>query len=191
MRLNVRRLIVSLAALIAALGAMHPLRGQTIVAGPTTAELTGAAGDRITVPIAIDMTGAPGINLGAYRITFSWNPTGLSFVNATGGTFGSPVFNSEAAESSGVLQFAAASATGANGIFTLANVTLDVNATISGAFTVVFDELTDPLNLAAPVPLSTPLTVQVEFISSVSGAFTSSVSPLPTVRTENVFEPDN
>jgi len=136
-----RRLIVSLAACVAVAGGMSPLHGQTIVAGPTTAELTGAAGDRVTVPIAVDMTGAPGIELGAYRITFSWNPAGFSFVNATSGTFGSPVFNSESA-GSGVLQCAAASATGANGIFTLANVTLEVDATISGAFTVVFDELT-------------------------------------------------
>ncbi len=135
------RLIASLTVCLTVVGMTRPLRAQTIVAGPTTAELTGAAGDRVTVPIAIDMTGASGIALGSYRITFSWNPAGFSFVNATGGTFGSPVFNSESA-SSGVLQFAAASAAGANGIFTLANVALEVAATISGSFTVVFEELT-------------------------------------------------
>ena len=68
------RLIAPLAVLVIVAGGVEQVSGQTIVAGPTTAELTGAAGDRITVPVGIDTTGAPGINLGAYRITFSWNP---------------------------------------------------------------------------------------------------------------------
>jgi uncharacterized protein YjdB len=158
-----RRLTISLAALTAAAGMVSPAHTQTIVAGPTTGELTAAAGERVTVPIAIDMTGAPGINMGAYRLRLSWSPIGFNFVSASGGTFASPVFNSDSADS-GVLRFAAASAAGASGIFTLADVTLEVQATVSDTFRVAFDELTAASSFQDLLP----------FLTVTSGSFCGS-----------------
>ncbi|GBD31484.1 hypothetical protein HRbin33_00443 [bacterium HR33] len=119
-----------------------PAAGQiTVVAGPTTTEITAAVGESVTVPIAVDMTAAPGVKLGAYRLSFRWNPALLRFVATAGGAFGSPVFNTDSA-AQGVVKFSAAAATGATGIVNLGGVTLEVLSTgAADTFDLAFQEL--------------------------------------------------
>ena len=79
--------VVLAVALTVVVGLARPIAAQVIVAGPTTSDLLASIGDRVTMPIAIDMTGAGGYNLGAFRARFSWNPLVFDLVDATGGTF--------------------------------------------------------------------------------------------------------
>lgn len=121
---------------------VRPAGGQiTVVAGPATTEVTATPGSRITVPIAVDMSGAPGVKLGAYRLSFRWNPTLLGFVATAGGGFGSPVFNTDSV-AQGTIKFSAAVATGASGIVNLGGVTLEVLSTAAAdTFDLSFQEL--------------------------------------------------
>ncbi len=144
-------------------GALRPAPAQVIVAGPTTSDLDAVLGNRVTVPVAIDMTGASGFDLGAYRVRFTWNPNVFSYVSASGGTFAAPVFNADTA-AAGVLRFAAASAAGANGLFTLADITLEVLATDPDTFRVQFEELTAAGTFDDLLP----------FLTVTSGAFCGS-----------------
>lgn len=135
-----------MASLLGALGATGLLAraaaGQiTVVAGPATTEVTATPGSRVTIPIAVDMSGAPGVKLGAYRLSFRWNPTLLEFVTTAGGTFGSPVFNTDSA-AQGVIKFGAAAPAGATGIVNLGGVTLEVLSTAAAdTFDLAFQEL--------------------------------------------------
>jgi len=152
--------VVLAVTLTVAAGLARPVAAQVIVAGPTTSDLLASVGDRVTMPIAIDMTGASGYDLGAFRARFSWNPLLFNLVGATGGTFAAPVFNTDSA-SQGVVRFAAASANGGNGIFTLANITLEVVATAADTFRVAFEELT----------ASGTFTDLLPFLTVTTGAF--------------------
>lgn len=125
---------------LAALG--RPAQGQTtIVAGPTTTEIVASVGQQVTVPIAVDLTGAPGVKLGAYRLSFRWNPSLLSFVATAGGSFGAPVFNTDSA-AQGVVKLAAAVPSGASGVVQLGGVTLEVRSIeAADTFDLAFQEL--------------------------------------------------
>ncbi len=121
---------------------VKPAAGQiTVVAGPAAREVTATAGELVTVPIAVDMTAAPGVKLGAYRLSFRWNPALLQLVATAGGAFGAPVFNTDSA-AQGVVKFSAAVAAGATGIVNLGGVTLKVLSTASAdTFELAFQEL--------------------------------------------------
>ena len=112
--------MVATAPLLVAALATHPVAGQ-IVAGPTTSQLLADTNVRVTIPIAADLGDTI---LGAYRLTFRWNPARFAFAGVSAGTFGSPVFNIDSA--AGTAQFAAASAPGASGQIVLGNVSLKV-----------------------------------------------------------------
>ncbi|HWP37134.1 MAG TPA: Ig-like domain-containing protein, partial [Gemmatimonadales bacterium] len=115
---------------------------QTIVAGPATTELQGVAGERLTMPIAVDLTGAPGTRLGAYRLSVRWKPSLLKFVAAGGAAFAAPVLNTDSA-AQGVVKWAAANAAGATGFFTLGSVTFEVlNTAQADTLKLAFQEMT-------------------------------------------------
>lgn len=157
MRRAAFRPAVLTATLVVAVGVARPTAAQVIVAGPTTSDLLAQVGDRVTMPIAIDMTGASAYDLGAFRARFSWNPLLFDYVNATPGTFGSAVFNADSSPQ-GVVRFAAANPSGANGIFTLANITLEVVATAPDTFRVAFNELSASTSFTDLLPFLTVTT---------------------------------
>ena len=142
------RLVATAPLLVAAL-ATHPVAGQ-IVAGPTTSQLLADTNVRVTIPIAADLGDTI---LGAYRLTFRWNPARFAFAGVSAGTFGSPVFNIDSA--AGTAQFAAASATGASGQIVLGNVSLKVLAVEADSFTVAFAELRAARTFQDLLPLLT------------------------------------
>jgi hypothetical protein len=120
----------------------RPAEGQIrVVAGPTTTEVVASVGQRVTLPVAVDMTGAGGTKLGAYRLSLRWDPELLRFSGAAGGAFGAPVFNTDSA-AQGVVKFAAAVPGGADGIVNLGGVTLEVVSTrAADTFDLAFQEL--------------------------------------------------
>jgi hypothetical protein len=119
----------------------RPAAGQTIVAGPTTTALTAAPGERVALPIAIDLTGAPGVSLGSFRLSLRFNPTLLKVIGTAPGAFAAPVFNTDSG-AQGVVKFAGANATGATGFFTLGSVLFEALSTVAGdTLRVAFQEL--------------------------------------------------
>ena len=145
--------LVATAPLLVAVWATHPVSGQSIVAGPTASQVLADTNVRVTIPIAADLSGAPDISLGAYRLTFSWNPARFAFAGVSAGTFGSPVFNIDSA--AGTAQFAAASPTGASGQIVLGNVSLKVLNVEADSFTVAFAELRAARTFQDLLPLLT------------------------------------
>ena len=130
-------------------------RAQVIVAGPVTTQITATPGERVTIPLAVNMVGAPGIALGSYGARFTWNPALMRLVSATPGTFAAPVVNADSAPL-GVLRFAAASSLGASGIPVLANITLEVTGTsIADTFRVSFSEMDAALTFQDLLPFLT------------------------------------
>ncbi len=132
---------VWLAVVAAVLGGVRAAGAQTVVAGPTATDVTAAAGERFSLPIAVDLTGAPGIKLGAYRLSLRWKTSLLAFVSADGGTFGAPAAYTDSV-GQGVLKLAAANAAGASGLVTIANVSFRVLSTAAAdTFKLAFQEL--------------------------------------------------
>lgn len=132
---------VWLAVLAAALGSVRAAGAQTVVAGPTATDVTAAAGERFSLPIAVDLTAAPGVKLGAYRLSLRWKTSLLALVSADGGTFGAPVAFTDSV-GQGVLKLAAANAAGASGVVTIANVSFRVLSTAAAdTFKLAFQEL--------------------------------------------------
>jgi hypothetical protein len=148
--LNALRL-ATLAALAVA-GGVAPAAAQTVVAGPTTTDVTATAGERFTLPIAVDMTGAGGAKLGAYRLSLRWKPSLLSFVSISGGGFGAPTTFTDST-GQGLLRLAAANANGAGGLLTIANVTFQVASTAAAdTFKLAFQELNAATTFANLLP---------------------------------------
>ena len=126
----------------AVLSVAQRTRAQTIVAGPTSTQIATRVGDRVEVPVLVDMTGATGISLGAYRLDFRWNPAVLSFAGAGNGEFGAPAFNTDSI-ATGLVRFAGANASGATGVVSLGSITLQVlNDSAVSNLTAQFQELT-------------------------------------------------
>jgi hypothetical protein len=148
--LNALRL-ATLAALAVAAG-VASAAAQTVVAGPTTTDVTATAGERFTLPIAVDMTGAGGAKLGAYRLSLRWKPSLLSFVSISGGAFGAPTTFTDST-GQGLLRLAAANANGGTGLLTIANVTFEVASTAAAdTFKLAFQELNAAATFADLLP---------------------------------------
>lgn len=136
---RMRFLLAAFAALSAARPA--PAVAQSVVAGPTTAQIATKVGDRITVPVKVDMTAASGHLLGAYRVRLSWDAAVLKLVSTASGSFAAAVFNTDSS-AQGVVRFTGANANGVGGIVTLGSVTLEVLTTASSSpLTASFAEL--------------------------------------------------
>src|SRR5690242_15126235 len=117
-----------------------PAVGQSVVAGPTSTQFLAAVGDRVTVPVAVDMTASGGQLLGAYRMRVKWNPALLHFAGTQGGSFGTAIVNPDST-AQGILKIAGVNASGVAGVTVLASAMLDV-ASLSAADTlrVTFQE---------------------------------------------------
>ncbi len=53
-------------------------------------DLAGRMGQTIDVPITVDLSGAPGRQLGSYRSQLTWNPALLELVQVKAGNFAAP-----------------------------------------------------------------------------------------------------
>ena len=56
-------------------------------------DLTGRAGQYIDVPVTVDLSGAPGRQLGSYRGLLAWDSTRLEFMQIKPGNFAAPQVN--------------------------------------------------------------------------------------------------
>ena len=92
-----------------------PARAQIVAR--VGGNLAGRVGDTLNVPITVDMTGAPGVRLGGYRMTIRYNPNVLINDGGSPGTFAEPLVREDSA---GVLRLTAIQPSGADGIITLA-----------------------------------------------------------------------
>ena len=132
------------ALLLAALGlsaAARPSSRSPQIVARVGGDLAGRVGDTLNVPITVDLTGAPGVRLGGYRMTVRFNPNVLSFQNGSSGTFAPPLVNTDSV-SSGVLRMTAIQPSGADSVVTLAVGRFRVlSDTGASDITVVFDEM--------------------------------------------------
>ena len=107
-----------LTALALTAASRSPFRDPQIVAR-VGGNLAGRVGDTLDVPITVDLTGAPGVRLGGYRLTVRWNPNVLSSQGGSNGTFAPPLVNTDSAPY-GVLRMTAIQPSGADSVVTLA-----------------------------------------------------------------------
>src|SRR5512140_3674053 len=117
----------------------HP-SGSGVIVARVGGNLAGRVGDTLNIPITVDMTGAPGVRLGGYRMTIRYNPAVLINEGGSPGTFTQPLVTEDTA---GVLRLTAIQPSGADSIITLAvGQFLVVSDTGASDITVSFDELT-------------------------------------------------
>ena len=78
-------------------------------------DLTGRVGDYVDVPVTVDLSGAPGRQLGSYRAQLTWHPGLLVFVQLGNGNFATPQANTDST-GSGTLRATAVLPAGAGGL---------------------------------------------------------------------------
>jgi dockerin type I repeat protein/parallel beta helix pectate lyase-like protein/Big-like domain-containing protein len=132
-------------------------------------DLAGRTGDYIDVPVTVDLSGAPGRQLGSYRAHLTWNPGVLEFSQISNGSFAAPQVNS-AASDSGRLQLTAVQPAGAGGVVTVfvARFYVLSDSTPSNV-TVSFDEM------SATATSVTPFEVLLPLLRYVQGTFCRSL----------------
>jgi len=132
-------------------------------------DLAGRTGDYIDVPITVDLSGAPGRQLGSYTATLSWNPAVLEFAQINNGAFGAPQVNSAAADS-GRLQLSAVQPAGAAGLVTVFVAHFYVlSDSAESNVTVLFSEM------SATATSVTPFEVLLPLVQYVQGTFCRSL----------------
>jgi len=132
-------------------------------------DLAGRAGDYIDVPVTVDLSGAPGRQLGSYRGQLTWNPGILEFVQVNNGNFAVPQVNSAAADS-GKIQLAAVAPAGAGGVITVFVARFYVlSDTAESNVTVSFDDM------SATATSVTPYEVLLPLVRYVQGTFCRSL----------------
>ena len=140
--------ILSLVALGVGLAVSARAAVEIAVTARVGGELTGFRGDRVTVPIVVDMSGGGGEKLGSYTGRLQWDPSTLNFTcyyyscDTLPGNFASPQFNFDSLPQ-GVLRFGAISPAGADGILTLTRLRFSINyeAPTSSPLTLSFSEM--------------------------------------------------
>ena len=132
-------------------------------------DLTARAGDTIDVPVTVDLSGAPGRQLGSYTAQFTWNPNVLLLEAINNGTFAPPQVNG-AASDSGRLQLTAAQPAGAGGVVTVFVVRFYVlSDSAPSSVTVSFSEM------SATSTSVTPFEVLLPLLRYVQGTFCRSL----------------
>jgi len=109
----VRRVLV-VCAILAAFATS--LRAQSIPVGPG-GELSSLVGQRVDVPIVVDMSGRPEL-LGSFAMRLTWNPAVLQFDGGFSGNFGSVTVNADSA-AQGIVRIAGANPSGIGGAVTV------------------------------------------------------------------------
>jgi hypothetical protein len=132
------------ALLLAALGMTAASRSSSRdpqIVARVGGNLAGRVGDTLDVPITVDLTGAPGVRLGGYRLTVRWNPNVFYFQDGSNGTFAPPFMNADSL-GYGVLRMTAIQPSGADGMVTLGVGHFVVQSdTGASDITIAFDEM--------------------------------------------------
>jgi len=137
-----------------------PAAAQTVVFG-VGGELSGQQGNSVRVPIYVDMRGAPGVKLGAYRVRLQWDPAVLQLYDYTTdvqpGRFGEPVLDADSAYSSGILKIGGLAAGGVDGLFDLFTIQFSVLGTGTSTVTLTVTEAVAAGTFADLLPFVTVL----------------------------------
>lgn len=127
------------------LGLARTAAGQAVTAR-LGGELTAFVGDRVIVPVAVDMSASGGEKLGSYTARLVWNPAQLStcvpscFNTSLSGNFPAPAFNSDSIVD-GILKFTALSPVGVTGLVTVAQLPFTLVDTGAVPLTLSFSEM--------------------------------------------------
>ena len=134
------------------LGCLWLAAGRGAAAQTVTArvggELTGFRYGYVSVPIGVDLSGAPGERLGSYTARLAWNPAVLSIncyyyyygCDSLSGNFPTPQLNTDSV-SQGVLRLTAVSPVGVLGLVTLATFRFFINDTVPSPLDLSFTEM--------------------------------------------------
>ncbi len=133
-------------------------------------DITGRAGNYVDVPITVDLSGAPGRQLGSYHGQLAWNPALLELIQVQTGNFAAPQANMSTA-GTGTAQVAAVMPTGATGVVTVFIAQFYILAdTAQSPVTVSFDEMS-----ATATSLVTPFEILLPLLKYVQGTFCRSL----------------
>jgi hypothetical protein len=120
-------------------------------------DLTGRIGQTINVPITVDLSGAPGRQLGSYRSQLTWNPALLELSQVKTGNFAQPQANISALNT-GTAQVTAVLPAGAGGVVTIYIAQFFVlSDTAPSPVTVSFDEMSATATSVTPFEILLPL----------------------------------
>jgi hypothetical protein len=133
-----------------------PAERAAVIVVRVGGDLSARAGQYVEVPVTVDMTGAPGRSLGAYRLSLVYDPSVLYFNNVkTPSGFAEPLVNADSSYSYGVLKFTALRPSGATGVITLFTVRFYVSQDVApSAITLDLQELTEAGTFADLLPLA-------------------------------------
>jgi nitrous oxidase accessory protein NosD len=132
-------------------------------------DLTGRIGQTINVPITVDLSGAPGRQLGSYRGQLTWNPALLDLSQVKAGNFAQPQANISALNT-GTAQVTAVLPAGAGGVVTVFIAQFFVlSDTAQSPVAVSFDEM------SATATSVTPFEVLLPLLKYVQGTFCRSL----------------
>jgi hypothetical protein len=125
-----------------------PAAGRVVVSalGNGRSFRAPAVSDTVQVDIAADMRFTPNEKLGSYNARMTWDPSRLVFLAAApsvAGDFSTPVVNTDSI-AVGVLRFAAADPTGANGVPVLARFRFRALLTGAGGLALSVTEMSAP-----------------------------------------------
>ncbi len=151
--MSARRLAAALCAGLLSLAGAAPARAAAAdsVLVRVGGQLSARAGDNISVPITVDLSGAPGRALGGYRAVLRFNPALLYFQGAQDGGFATPQVNSTYSTDSGKVVLAALQPSGASGTVVLFNAKFWVQSdTGQSPVTITFEEMTATATSVTP-----------------------------------------
>ena len=117
------------ALLLAVLGAGATAAQQIFVRVGDGTSTGVAPGGQISVPIVVDMSEAAGLDLASTTFDLNWDPSLLSFVSASPGSFGTVVFNLTET-GLGLLTTSMFDVSGTTSSFTVATVVFDATASV-------------------------------------------------------------
>lgn len=124
--------------------------GQSITVS-TAQGATGALGETFDLPVMVDMSAYGGM-LGSFNITLRWNPTILSLVGATSGTFGNVTVNTDST-ALGAVYIAGANPAGVGGLVTIGTARFRPTTLDTTTFTLSVSELYEAGSFTDLLPL--------------------------------------
>ncbi len=145
-------------ALAAGVAVARPAHAADSVVVQVAGQLAARAGHTITVPVTVDMRGAPGRTLGGYTLTFSFDTAAFYYYGDSAGNFAAPLVNTDSS-GKGQVRFTAILPAGATGLITLFTVQLYVKVdTLVSPITITPTQLTAASGSTIPFEDLLPIT---------------------------------
>ena len=159
MRTLVRGMVALLGAGLLSLAAAAPaLADADSVLVRVGGDVSSRQGSYVDVPVTVDLSGAPGRQLGSYRAKLSFNPAILQFQQANAGNFAAPSVNTVHASDSGQVLLTAVMPGGASGVVTIFVARFYVvSDTAQSPISVSFDEMSATALSVTPFESLLPL----------------------------------